>query len=100
MPSKTLDAHIETSPQICSGQPHIAGHRITVHQIVVWHDRMGVSADEIATRHGLSVAAIYAALAYYFDNRNEVDQLAAAADSVIEQVKAATPSKLKAKLAV
>ena len=41
--------HIEISPGACEGKPHIAGHRITVQSIAVWHERMGMSPDEIAT---------------------------------------------------
>jgi uncharacterized protein (DUF433 family) len=46
------------------GKLRIAGHRITVQNIVIWHERLGLSADEIATEYGLSLADLYAALAY------------------------------------
>ncbi|QDU57889.1 DUF433 domain-containing protein [Aeoliella mucimassa] len=98
MSPKTLDQYIACSPGICGGQPHLAGHRITVHQIVVWYDRMGLSADEIATNHGLSVAAVHAALAYYFDHRDEVEQLVVDNQEFIEQLKQSTPSKLHGRL--
>jgi len=41
----------------------LAGHRITVQNIVTWHERMGRSADEIAADYDLSLADVYAALA-------------------------------------
>lgn len=44
-----LAGHIEITPDVCGGKPRIVGHRITVQNIVVWHERMGLSADEIAT---------------------------------------------------
>ena len=31
-----LDCHIEISPGIAGGRPWVAGHRITVHDIVVF----------------------------------------------------------------
>ena len=64
MAPKTLDSHIEITPGIADGKPRIAGHRITVQNIVIWHERMGQSADEIATEYNLSLADVYAALAY------------------------------------
>jgi uncharacterized protein (DUF433 family) len=34
-----------------------------VQNVVIWHERMGLCADEIATEYGLSLADVYAALA-------------------------------------
>ncbi len=64
MAMKTLDQHIEVTPGITGGKPRIAGHRITVLNIVVWHERIGKSADEIAAEYDLTLADVYAALAY------------------------------------
>jgi len=30
--------HIEITPGICGGKPRIAGHRIKVQNIVIWHE--------------------------------------------------------------
>lgn len=95
---KNLDDHIETRPDVCSGQPCVSGHRITVRQIVTWHDRMGQSADEIATRCGLSVADVYAALAYYFNNREQIDGAALQSEEVVRKLLGQIPSKVEAKL--
>lgn len=35
---------------------------------------MGLSADEIAADYDLSLADVYAALAYYYDRREETDR--------------------------
>jgi uncharacterized protein (DUF433 family) len=35
MKVKVLDKHIEITPGIAGGKPHIAGHRITVQNIVI-----------------------------------------------------------------
>ena len=48
MSSKTLDEHIERTPDTAGGRPRIRGRRITVQQIAIWHDRLGKSADKIA----------------------------------------------------
>jgi uncharacterized protein (DUF433 family) len=71
--SKVLDDHIEITPGVAGGKPRISGRHITVQNMVIWHERMGKSADEIATEYDLSLADIYAALAYYFDHRVEID---------------------------
>ena len=81
------------------GKPHIAGHRITVQNIVIWHERMGKSADEIATEYDLTLADVYAALAYYFDHRTEIDRDVNDSGAFIEALRQRTPSKLKHKLA-
>jgi uncharacterized protein (DUF433 family) len=65
MGTKTLDGHIEITKGIAGGKPRIAGHRITVQNIVIWHELLGRSADEIATEYDLTLADIYAALAYF-----------------------------------
>ncbi len=98
MATRTLDQHIAISPGISGGKPRIAGHRITVHNIAVWHERMGISADEIAAEYDLTLADVYAALAYYFDNRNEIDTQIEESKLFIEALRAHSPSKLKQKL--
>lgn len=47
MSSLVLTQHIEVTPDVCGGKPRIAGHRIKVRDIVIWHERMGMSPDEI-----------------------------------------------------
>lgn len=96
---KTLDDHIEITPGVCGGEPRVAGHRITVRQIVTWHDRMGVSVDEIASEYDLAISDVYAALAYYFDHREEIDTAASADAALVEELRRWVPSKLKPKLA-
>ena len=61
----TLDRQIEITPGVVGGKPRIAGHRISVQDIVIWHERMGLNADAIAAEYDLTLADIYAALAYY-----------------------------------
>jgi uncharacterized protein (DUF433 family) len=95
-----LDAHIEITPGTCGGRPRIAGHRIRVQDVVVWYDRMGQSADEIVSRFPqLSLADVYAALAYYHDHRKEIDSQMEADEKFVEEMRRLYPSKLKAKFA-
>src|SRR6266849_1065851 len=70
-----LDQLIAITPGVCGGKPHIAGRRITVQNIAIWHERMGLSADEIATDYNLTLSEVHAALAYYFAYRDEIEHV-------------------------
>ena len=73
----TLIVH---SPEIRGGRPRIAGTGVTVHRIVGWY-KLGLNPEEIADRVGhLSLAHVYAALAYYHVNRQTIDNEMAAED--------------------
>ena len=98
MATKSLDHRIVRTPDICGGKPRIAGHRITVQNIAIWHDRLGWSADEIASEYDLELADIYAALAYYFAHREEIDQSIREGKAFVEEMRRKTPSKLEKKL--
>jgi uncharacterized protein (DUF433 family) len=98
MAPRTLDEHIEVTAGVAGGKPRIAGHRLTVEAIVLWHERMGKSADEIAAEYGLTLADVYAALAYYFDHRSEIDQGIRESDAFVHALRERTPSKLRLKL--
>ncbi len=94
----SLDKHIDITPGIVGGKPRIAGHRITVQDIVIWYDRMGQSADEIATEYNLDLAAVHAALAYYFDHRVEMDEAIEQRDRFLRRIIDKTPSKIDRKI--
>lgn len=94
----TISRHIEATPGVAGGKPRIVGHRITVQDIVVWHERLDLDADEIATEYGLSLADVYAALAYYYDHRAEIDQAIREDDAFIAELRQRTPLKVSAKL--
>ncbi len=98
MATETLHQHIEITPGISGGKPRIAGHRITVENIAIWHERMGTNADEIATEYDLTLADVYAALAYYFDHRAEIDQSLEESRTFVKILRQQTSSKLSEKL--
>jgi uncharacterized protein (DUF433 family) len=95
-----FEKHIEVTPEVAGGKPRIAGHRITVQNVVVWHERLGMSADEIATEYGVTLADVFAALAYYYDHRGEIEQVIQDDAEVVTALRARIPSKLKEKLGV
>ncbi|MBO1350771.1 MAG: DUF433 domain-containing protein [Hormoscilla sp. GUM202] len=70
-----IKEHIEITPGVCGGKPRIAGHRIRVEDIVIWHERMGLCLDEIVSQYPtITLADVYAALAYYHDHMDEIVQ--------------------------
>jgi uncharacterized protein (DUF433 family) len=64
---------ITQTPGVCGGRPQIAGTGVSVRRIVGWY-KMGETPEEIADQYGhLSLAQVYAALAYYHANREEIE---------------------------
>jgi len=57
------------------GEARIDGHRIRVRDVMAARDRGGLTPEEIAATvyPSLTLAEIYAALAYYEDHREEID---------------------------
>ena len=100
LPSPGLDQLIAVRPGYCGGKPHIAGHRIKVQDIAVWHRRMGQSAEEIAATYpGLTLAAVHAALAYYHVHQAEIDADIRTDEEFAAQLRATSgPSPLDRKL--
>ncbi len=93
--------HIEITPGVCGGKPRIAGHRITVQDIVIWHEQMGMDPNEIvATYPTMTLADVHAALAYYHDHRDEIEERIKADDAFVAEMRAkAPPSRLQQILA-
>ena len=83
----SLDQRIEQTDGICGGKPRIVGHRITVQDVVVWHERQGWSVDQLASEYDLSLADVYAALAYYFAHREEIDRSLEESRAFIKRMK-------------
>lgn len=92
----TVAQHIVSTPGTCGGKPRIAGTRIRVQDVVMWTE-MGKSADEIVTsyRH-LTLADVYAALAYYHDHREAIERQIKEDDEFVAQMMAAHQAKSKA----
>ncbi len=64
---------ITTTTGLHGGCPHIIGKGITVRRIVTWYKR-GLNAEEICDRIGtLTLAEVYAALAYYHSNTDTIE---------------------------
>jgi len=84
----TLIVH---SPEIRGGRPRVAGTGVTVRRIVDCYKR-GMIPEEIADRVGhLTLAQVYAALAYYHANRDEIEADLAAEDAEVEALERQHP---------
>ena len=70
-----VQKHIEIVQGAGGPKARIAGHRVRVEDIVILHEKRGMSADEIVDAiPTLTLADVYAALAYYWDNRDEIER--------------------------
>jgi uncharacterized protein (DUF433 family) len=79
---------IVSTPGTCGGRPRIAGTRISVAQIAVW-DKQGFSSKEIIEEISyLTLAQVYAALSYYYANRDEIDAFLAEEQAEYERLEA------------
>ncbi|MFQ5456249.1 MAG: DUF433 domain-containing protein [Nitrospirota bacterium] len=67
--------HIIKDPAICGGSSVIKGTRFPIRSIVYYILQLGLSPEELIAKFiFLSKAQVYDALAYYYDNQEEVEQ--------------------------
>jgi uncharacterized protein (DUF433 family) len=86
---------IVSTPGVCGGRPRIDGHRITVEDIAIWHERLGLSPDEIVSGYPtISLSDVHAALAYYYEHRERIDQAILDGERFVEELKAKSPPSL------
>jgi uncharacterized protein (DUF433 family) len=92
---------IVSTPGTCGGRPRIDGHRITVEDIAIWHERTGMDPVEIVSAYPtIMLSEVHAALAYYFENRERVDANIVEGERFAAAMRAkAPPSLLRERLA-
>ena len=88
----SLGDRIVRTEGIRGGKPRIAGHRITVSDVAIWHERMGMSPDEIVSVPTIVLSDVYAALAYYHDHRDQIDREIREGEEFVEKLRAGAPS--------
>jgi len=82
-------------PDICGGRTSIAGHLVRVLDVVIWHEQDGLSPDEIVTQvPSITLAAVHAALAYYYDHREEIQEEIRVERTQAEEFRRNNPSAL------
>lgn len=73
---QTAYPHIVKIDGVCGGQAVIEGTRIAVWHIVGYYYKVGMSVEEIlAEWEYLKPAQVFSALAYYHDNKQEIDEI-------------------------
>jgi uncharacterized protein (DUF433 family) len=84
-PAKVTYEYIVKEPGYCGGKATIGNTRVRVNNVVFFHKR-GDAPDAILVHYtDLTLAQVYAALAYYYDHPQEIDaELAAEEDWVHE----------------
>jgi uncharacterized protein (DUF433 family) len=70
---QTIDL-IVTNPDIRNGRPHILGTTVTVADIALTKHYHAQDADGLAEWYGLTLPQVYAALAYYYEHKEVIDQ--------------------------
>jgi uncharacterized protein (DUF433 family) len=94
-----ITEHIEITPNVCGGKPRIAGHRIKVQDIAIWHEKMGMSPDEIVSSYpSINLSDVYAALAYYHDHLEEIRQQIQEDAEYVQELQTKTTSLVQQKL--
>ena len=93
-----ITEYIDITAGVLGGKPRIAGHRISVAHVAEMYLKMGISIEEIAGKYNLPLAAVHAAMAYYYDRREEIDRHTAESRAKVEELKRnSPPSPLEAK---
>lgn len=93
MPSQQISTeYIAIDPDYCFGKPRIIGTRITVATIAEMYLEMGQSLEEITIKYDLSLAAVYAAMSYYYDHRAEIDRHSLETEKIVEEMKSKSAS--------
>ena len=65
---------IVSDPDIRSGRPVVNGTTLRVSDIVSWYNFGGLTAEDIAQHFQLELGQVHAALAYYFLNKQSIDE--------------------------
>ena len=77
---------IEQTPGVCGGRPCIAGTGVSVLGIAARY-KLGWTPEETSRRNGyISLAQVYAALAFYHANREAIDAEMAAEEELYNRM--------------
>ena len=95
----TSNERIVKTPGTCGGRARIAGHRVRVQDVVIWHEHQGMTPDQIVSEiPTITLSDVHSALAYYFDHVQEIQDEMRADEVYVEEFRRSHPSLLDAKL--
>lgn len=78
---------IVSNPKIRSGRPVIAGTGIMVSNIAIYYTVWNWSPEKIAEQLVLTPGQVHAALAYYFDHKDEIDAEIEESERIAEELR-------------
>lgn len=97
--TNVIAEHIVKDPAIFGGKACIADHRVRVMDIAILHEQMGMSVEEIVLHlPTLSLSDMHAALAYYYDNIDEIRAEMRQEEEFVAEFRRQHLSALQAKL--
>jgi uncharacterized protein (DUF433 family) len=80
--------HIEIVQGAGGPKPRIRGSRIRVEDVVSWYEKQGMSVPEIIEGFPhITPADVHAALAYYWDHKEELDHKWAEDEAWVEELR-------------
>jgi uncharacterized protein (DUF433 family) len=85
-------ADLVSTEGVMGGQPRIEGHRISVLQVAEWILEEGLAPETVSSEFDLDLADVYRALAYYYDNVEELDEHRERRRERVENSEAEQPS--------
>ena len=94
-----IQEHIEIASEHGRLEPRISGHRIRVQDAVVWHEKLGMTADEIVHHYPtITLADVYAALACYWDHRDDIERAIADETTLADEFRRSHVGPVRRKL--
>ena len=78
-----LIEYIVKTPDVLGGRARIAERRIAVDHVVHAHIYQNIPIGEFCEAFDVTPAEVYAALTYYYDNKDQIDDLIKASDEVV-----------------
>ena len=90
--------YIVKTPGVCGGRVRLDRHRIRVQDVACHSEWWGWAPDRIASEFEISLSQVHAALAYYFDNIEEIRAEMQKELQRYEEGKSSTPSLLAQKI--
>jgi uncharacterized protein (DUF433 family) len=64
---------VVVNPAVRDGRPVIGGTRLCVSDLAAHHTVAGLTPDQLARQFNLELGQVYAALAYYYQHKDDVD---------------------------
>lgn len=76
----------------------MAGRGIKVQNVYIWHEHLGMTADEIASAYSLTLVQVHAALTYAFEHLDEIRADILESEQTAEAIEKENPSLIPERL--